>query len=180
MAIIGQAGIRQRIWRGYDDPGLPVGMYVGWAQVTGDVSGGDSTVLLNYEPSELKPAQRPGRFYNIEQLEIFQSTLATDVGQLLLINWSVEIDAAFTNRQYTAQLTLNQGGDSALRIQDKLTRPIFLGQAAQRGTTASVRYVSDNVDGTVIVLWCEGYIWEPRSVQSEGGLRRPADSLYGG
>lgn len=179
MAVTATETIRQRIWRGYDDPGLPVGMWAGWVQATGDVSGGDVSAHLDFDPVELSPNRRAGRFYNIEQLEMSQSASGNDAAQLLLVNWSIEINGAFTNREYVAQLSTTQAGTSSLFLQNTLRRPIFLGQAAQRGVTASVRMVLDNVDSVVYIMWAEGYIWEGRSTQHPGGLRRPVDSLYG-
>lgn len=179
MAIVAEAGIKQRIWRGYDDPGLPVGMWVGWVGVTGDVSGGTMTALMEFEPSELLPNRRPGRFYNIEALECTFTSEAANPAELLLINWSVAVDGAQTNRSWTLPMLSNEGGNSALGISNQLHKPIFLGQPAIRGVTASVRAILDNDNGTTLVLWAEGYIWEGRSTQSEGGLRRPVDSLYG-
>lgn len=154
-------------------------MWVGWVQVTGDGSGGDATAILQFDPAELTPNRKHGRFYNIEQLELSQSTGLSDTAQLHIINFSVQVGGAFTNRQMSVQLTANQGGNGAVLLQNALARPIFLGQAAQRGTTNSIRMVLDNVNSVVYVMWAEGYIWEGRSTQAVGGLRRPVDSLYG-
>jgi len=43
----------------------------------------------------------------------------------------------------------------------------------------TAQFHADNVDGKAVFVRAEGYIWEARSVQAMGGLRRPTDSLYG-
>lgn len=179
MSTLNTANIRQRLWRGYDDPGLPVGTWVGWVNVQHDASGGDASAILNLEPSSEPDLRLTGRFYNVEALEIFGTQGTNDTGELLIVNFSVLIDNAATNRAWTFNVFGNQGGNQALELLQQLSRPLFLGQARTPGIDASIRATIDNVDTEDHTLWAEGYIWEGRSTQSEGGLRRPVDSLYG-
>jgi len=59
--------------------------------------------------------------------------------------------------------------------------PLFLGGAAPvPALAAQVEVGTNNVNMATLLVTIQGYIWEPRSVQAEGGLRRPIDSLYGG
>lgn len=176
MSVVAEASVRQRIWRGYDDPGLPMGAWVGWVQGTGDMSAGDNILALILEP-EGQPLS--GNFYNLEALEI-TTTQATNVpASIILNNLSGQVDGAFFNRQWTAQIEFNDRSDGALALRGMLPRPLFLGQSDQPGTPTQILCTTDNSDGDVVVMRCEGYIWGARATQSEGGLRRPADALYG-
>jgi len=175
VTVIGIAQIRQRLWRGYDDPGLPVGTYVGWVQVTGDASGGDNNGIITYEP-EGQPLT--GRFYNLERCE-FQTTQAANlVVAVNLANFTPPVAGALMNRLLGLTVEFNDRSDGASNI-NGLPRPVFLGQAQLSNSPAQILFTSDNSDGDVIIAYVEGYIWEARSVQALGGLRRPLDSLYG-
>jgi len=59
--------------------------------------------------------------------------------------------------------------------------PLFLGSVAPVASlAATIEVGADNIDATSFTVTIQGYIWEPRSIQAPGGLRRPVDSLYGG
>lgn len=177
MSVLVSSTMRQRLWRGYDDPSLPVGMWVGQIALTGDATGGTETLLLEFDPQE-NVNTKSGRFFNLEAFEI-QSSSAGAPGQLLIINFSQLIDGAAVNRSWTAQSLSNEAGDSALPLESQLKRPIFLGTPLLAGTTASIRWIQNNADTETVVMYAEGYIWEGRSVMAEGGLQRPVQSLYG-
>ena len=178
MAVTVTVGARQRSWRGYDDPGLPVGMWFAWVVAEGDASGGDQTLIIEFDPVEI--AQISGRFWNVEALEV-QNTRGTTEGPaaLHIINFAPLIGGAAINRMMTVRLVVNELAAQAIDVADRLPRPIFLGTSALRTVTASIRIVLDNSDTFDTTFWAEGYIWEGRSVLSQGGLRRPVDSLYG-
>jgi len=171
-------GISIRPWRGYDDPGLPVGMYIGQNAVTGDASAGDMIIFFDFK-GEGEPVS--GRFFNLEQINVFHSGTSPKDGHVVLNNFETLGPVGLVNRQYKFELVNNFNGVSALSERIYLPLPLFLGSVAPVASLAATLEVGiDNVDLTSLVATIQGYIWEPRSVQAEGGLRRPVDSLYGG
>lgn len=116
MAVLGSAIIRQRLWRGYDSPGLPVGMWASWVNVQHDVSGGDAVAAILFQPGEGTGSRVDGRFYNVEQLEIFSTLSTNPVASLLIVNFSIRIDGALTNREITIPLGANEGGEHGIRL----------------------------------------------------------------
>lgn len=176
MSISAEVHIRNRPWRGYDDPGLPSGMWYAWVGVTGDSSGGDRIARILFE-TEATPLT--GRHYSIEQLESHDERDTSITVAMFLIGCSQFIDGSLANRQYTVALVSNENEDAALQTGQMLPRPIFLGQRDQVDAAMTAQFHNANSDGNTFFVRLEGYIWEARSIQAPGGLRRPADSLYG-
>lgn len=178
MAVVSEESIRQRIWRGYDDPGLPMGAWFGWVQSTGDLSGGSNVAALVIEP-EGQPLT--GNFYNLEALEVTTSEDLSVIGQaaLTIINLSGEMAGAFFNREWTVELRGNTRLNAAMPIAALLARPLFLGQSDQAQVPTQMQLTTANVDGEVVVMRAEGFIWGARATQAPGGLRRPIEALYG-
>jgi len=178
MTVSATDSIRIRPWRGYDDPGLPVGMYVAQGAVTGDASGGDMNVFFVFK-QEAEPVS--GRFFNVEQINVFHTDTTFKFGHIIATNWEAVSAVGLINRQWRFELETNANAFTALNDQIYFPLPLFLGQVAPvRDLQADIAFGVDNVDLTSLVCSIQGYIWEPRSVQAEGGLRRPVDSLYGG
>ncbi len=178
MTVSFLESIHIRPWRGYDDPGLPVGMYFAQGAVTGDASGGDMLILFGFK-GEGEPVS--GRFFNLEQINIFHSSNLTKQGHIVANNFETLGPVGLVNRQWRFSLIDNRNDVSAMNEGLYLPLPLFLGSVAPVASLAADLEVGiDNVDVTSLVATIQGYIWEPRSVQAEGGLRRPVDSLYGG
>jgi len=170
--------INIRPWRGYDDPGLPVGMYVAQNAVTGDASGGDMIIFFDFKGEGEAVS---GRFFNIEQLNVFHSTTASKDGHFVINNFETLGPVGLVNREYRFRLAANGNGLSAMTEQVYFPLPLFLGSVAPVASLAASFEVGiDNIDLSSLVATIQGYIWEPRSIQAPGGLRRPVDSLYGG
>lgn len=176
MSVTAEVRLRNRPWRGYDDPGLPVGMWFAWVGVTGDVSGGDRILRVLFE-EESTPVT--GRHYNIEQLEAHDEEDASSSVAMFLLGCSQFIDGALQNRQYSVSLTINENEDAAIQVNRMITGPIFLGQRDDVDAGMTAQFHAANIDGKAFFVRMEGYVWEARSVQAPGGLRRPVDSLYG-
>jgi len=173
-----QNAISIRPWRGYDDPSLPVGMYFAQNSVTGDASGGDMIVFFDFK-GEGEPIS--GRFFNIEQINAIQSQAATHVGHVSFNNFETLGPVGLVNRQWRILLEDNANGIAAIVKPHQLPVPLFIGSVAPVASlAASVEVGVDNIDLTSLTVTIQGYIWEPRSVQAEGGLQRPTQSLYGG
>jgi len=178
MSVTAVTPVSPRMWRGYDDPGLPVGTYISLGLVIGDASGGTITVEHQFKTIG-NPAS--ARLYNIEAFNAF-STLNSDVrGSLRAVGFEELPTANVTVQRWTYEL---QTDGSAFGVIDfsKLPRlPIFIGQSTpDAATLAAVRASVPNPGaGIVFQSVIQGYIWEPRSAQASGGLRRPLDRLYG-
>lgn len=176
MSVTAEVNIRNRPWRGYDDPGLPIGMWYAWVNVTGDVSGGDRILRVLFE-TESSPLT--GRHYSIEQLEYHDEEDQSRNIAMFLLGCSQFIDGALQNRQYNVNIASNENEDAALPSAGGLPRPIFLGERDQVDAAMTAQFHNVNVDGKACFVRIEGYVWSGRSVQAPGGLRRPVDSLYG-
>jgi len=178
MTVAGETGIAQRIWRGYDDPGLPVGMYRALTSVTGDMSGGNMLITFIYRNLG---DSLTGRFYNIEQLEVNRTGSPTN-GFLQSENFETVGPTGLIN--FERRIRLDASGGSfvnAMNPGESVKLPLFLGSSqAVPALAAEVNIGFANTNLLVLVASIQGYIWESRSIMAEGGLRRPQDSLYGG
>jgi len=178
MTVILLSSIRQRIWRGYDDPGLPVGMYIGFASLAGDASGGSQRIIFVYKTEGDNVS---GRFFNLEQFDLNRAGDAATVSVgLAPQNFDRAGDTPIPEQDYRAQLVENsRSGVTALDYAALPPLPIFLGQLSLTQDDATQLIVNVlNVNNTTLRATIQGYIWEQRSIQAEGGLRRPSDSLY--
>lgn len=177
MSITASVTITPRVWRGWLDPGLPIGAYIASQTVTGDVSGGDQIVFFDFALEGLPVS---GRYYNLEQLTSHFSDDATVAGSMRAINWESVGPTGLADRQWA---TIYQGDgvtDAQLSAQTLPKFPVFLGQAQaipDLRTTLELRIA--NVLNRVLFVQIQGYIWEPRSILVDGGLRRPFEALYG-
>lgn len=177
MTATFNASIRQRVWRGYDDPGLPTGMYFGQGAVTGDASGGQMRVIFEFRDA----GSRSGRFFNIEQLDAQHTDAVNKNFHVGAVNWERVGDSGLLNRQWRGRVVTNSNGLATTFNTEQVPLPLFLGQTTVVTELASTINVTvDNVDLSSWGVTIQGYIWGPRSTLSEGGLRRPIDSLYGG
>lgn len=181
MSVTSVVSIHPRLWRGYDDPGLPVGMYIAHNTGTGDGTGGTNELAFVFKAAN-EPAS--GRFFNIEQFNVFEATAqgADILGSLRALDFEALGQDAITTRRWRFAMT---DDGTARRTIDFSTgpppMPLFLGQTARAAAFFShVVIAVPNVNTQPIEATIQGYIWEPRSILAEGGLRRPIDALYGG
>lgn len=153
-------------------------MYFAQTAITGDASGGDQLILFEFK-GENEPVS--GRFFNIEQINVFHTATATHRGHLVINNFETLGPVGLVNRQYVFELENNVNGVAAMNERIYFPLPHFLGSVAPVASLAADFEVGvDNIDLSSLVATIQGYIWEPRSIQAPGGLRRPVDSLYGG
>jgi len=153
-------------------------MYIAQNAVTGDASGGDMIIFFIFK-GEGEPVS--GRFFNIEQVNVFHSSTSTQVGHFSLNNFETLGPVGLVNRQWKFRLVDNVNGVAAMDEQTYFPLPLFMGSVSPVASLAAQFEVGvNNIDLTSLVATIQGYIWEPRSIQAPGGLRRPVDSLYGG
>jgi hypothetical protein len=55
--------------------------------------------------------------------------------------------------------------------------PFFMG-IPRKGFTGSLQVSGNNVDAAVLRVEAQGYWWSPRSINDNGGVRRPVNGLY--
>ncbi len=178
MSVASTVSIQPRMWRGYDDPGLPVGAYIAHTVALGDATGGNNTLTFTF-----KLAGEPisGRFFSVEQLNAFTTQDVTADGSFQVINF--ERVATFMIGQRVWSMLLERDGitSAAFARHDlAIPQPLFLGQTSRvLSEPSQVVMVSANVNIVAFSGVIQGYIWEPRSVMAPGGLRRPIDGVYG-
>jgi len=179
MSVIAEIPVSRRIWRGSDNPGLPVGLWIAQQVILGDASGGDQTIEIIMSR---EGGRTGGFYYNLEQLEAHMTSEAVDGLDMAIIaiNWERTGSFGLANRQWVAQVFDNNNGASALAY-DRLPRfPIFLGATSVvPAISTSLNIETDNQDGVTLVVTAQGYVWEPRSLEAQGGLSRPPWSIYG-
>ncbi len=178
MTVTLSVPVQPRMWRGYDDPGLPVGAYISQGLEIGDVSGG----VLQIEHA-FKLAGEPGsaRLYNIEQMSVLL-TDPTGVSAFVVVVGFEDLPTTNVTVQRWRFQTVNDGGGFAtLPFTDLAGLPVFIGQSTAEAAVLAAVNVGLSNPGAGISLQSviQGYIWEPRAAQAEGGLRRPVEGLYG-
>jgi len=176
MSITARFTVFQRPWKGYSDRGLPVGQWIAQGTVQGDASGGGQQVFFVFKP-EGDPLG--ARFYNIEQVEAHGTRSDADLDSGLVIeNFDIVGPTGLVSRLYHVQMTTDGIADSGM-ISGQLRLPIFLGRPQLVDLPAQISLRTPNLLNEVLFFTAQGYIWEPRSLLQDGGLRRPIDSLYG-
>lgn len=175
MTVTASFPVLQRPWRGYEDPGLPVGMWISQGTILGDVSGGNQVVNLVFKE---EGAPLGARFYNIEQLEVHESNVSTRNAGLVMQSFDIIGQTGLVNREIHLELDVNASSNSAL-TGSAVRLPIFVGRPSLVGITSQLQFRTVNIDGDTFFVTAQGYIWEPRSLLNDGGLRRPLDGLYG-
>ncbi len=174
MTLVIAVELRNRPWRGYDDPGLPEGAWFAAGQNVGDASGGTLEFQLRFKDAG---SPRTNRFFNLEQIFCHLSALTQDF-ELQMLNmddWPAAITQDFrwilegVAGPSTATTTLVQTG-----------KPIFLGRASTPNAIGAMNVITANPTASnIAAFYAQGYWWGPRSVMAPGGLRRPIDSIYG-
>jgi len=178
MTVITTSPIVPRMWRGYDDPGLPVGTYLGHALVVGDVTGGSAFLEFNYKQIN-EPAS--GRFFNIEQVNLFATLGISIQGGMAVRFFDRTGPFQVSVRQFTFELVPDDGINTTLNYHGSFPpMPLFLGQSTRlQNELSRVAFTINNINTVVFQAVIQGFIWEARSILSEGGLRRPPDAVYG-
>lgn len=176
MTISVSFPIFPRPWQGYDDPGLPIGMWIGQGETLGDASGGNQNVSLIFKgEGELLGA----RFYNLEQVEAHSTNLTLAVGSLVLENFDVNGPTGLADRRLHLPFGSDGVTNSALIDGIGPRLPKFLGRPVVVDVITQIRLQVANVLNETVFFTAQGFIWLPRSLLEDGGLRRPVDSMYG-
>lgn len=177
MSVIADSAIVPRMWRGFDDPSYPVGTYISNFVIIGDATGGNMQIQF---PFKIEGAPATGLLYNIEQISAFVSVNTGIPFEAFIRILAFEALGPFIigDRSYRFDL---QGGSSVLSMGTNFPpMPLFLGASARLASSFSVVQIgTGNLNATILSIDIQGYVWEPRSILAEGGVKRPADNLYG-
>jgi len=177
MTITASVTIVPRLWRGWLDPGLPVGAYIASITVTGDASGGTQRIAFEFA-GEGAPVS--GRYYNIEQLTAHTSTNLSVIGNMTATNWESVGPTGLAARLWALSFVADGIAQAPLIDSGTPSLPLFLGQPQPVPALASDIVIQiNNVNTRVLFAQIQGFIWEPRSALVNGGLRRPVEALYG-
>ena len=175
MSVVADFPLIQRPWKGYSDPGLPVGMWVAQGTILGDASGGSQAVIFTIK-GEGQPLG--ARFYNVEQVECNFTDQGNFPAELSIQNMDVIGSTGLVTRRLHFDLLTDGVTNSGLQT-NTIHVPIFLGRPQLIGIAAELVFATPNQLNETLFATAQGYIWEPRSLLTDGGLRRPLDSLYG-
>lgn len=176
MSVELRAPIVPRMWRGYDDAGLPEGAYIGNTVSLGDVSGGTNSILFEFKRDSEAVS---GRYYNLEQLNIFTTNTLTQLAFLQIRNFEQLGPFQIGQRDWTMLLSSSPNSVSSMSFADTFPG-LFLGQVSRVANIGSLLEIGvNNVNGVLVAATVQGYVWGARSNLAEGGLRRPVESLYG-
>lgn len=176
MSVVATFPVLQRPWKGYEDRGLPVGMWIAQGSILGDASAGFASVFFIFKA---EGEALGARFYNIEQLEVHTTRFTPSLaGGLVISNFDIISSTGLIDR--SIHLEMEGDGDTDTNMLSQATRmPIFLGRPQLVDLEAQVQISTTNTLNETLFATAQGYIWEPRSLLEDGGLRRPLDSLYG-
>ena len=175
MSVVADFPVIQRPWQGYIDPGLPVGMWIAQGTILGDASAGTQAVIFTFK-GEGQPLG--GRFYDVEQLEVHSTDPAGMPGEFSIQNMDVIGSTGLVTRRIHFDLASDGFTNTAMQT-NAIRLPLFLGRPQLIGIAAEIAFSTPNQDLETFFATAQGYIWEPRSLLTDGGLRRPIDSLYG-
>ncbi len=177
MSIFAQAPIIPRHWRGYDEPGLPVATYISHQVVVGDLSGGVMEIHFQFKTSGTSGA---GRLFSIEQISSHLSLGSAIVGYFKAVGF--ESVAGFVVGERIWPMTYVPISVDSTAAQETLVPklPLFLGQTSPvQAINSDFEVGLQNISVVTLQAVIQGYIWEPRSLLVDGGLRRPVESIYG-
>ena len=178
MSIFATAPIIPRLWRGYDDPGLPVGNYISHQVVVGDLSGGVMEIQFQFKTTG---SGGSGRLFNVEQINVHRTVASSLTGYFKAVGWESVSGFVVGERIWPMSLiAISIDGTAAADALSLPRYPLFLGQTRQEvAINSDFEVATVNTNTIVLQAVIQGYIWEPRSIMAQGGLRRPLEALYG-
>jgi len=178
MTVIGTFPVQRLPWRGYDDPALPVGIWMASGTTVGDASGGSIRVRLAFT-TENAPAS--GDIFNLEQLTSFSSVGATRTGFMTAVNLAPAPRLNVVDRLWSLVWNVMDPLGNIGLGQTLLDLPIMLGgrqSVAANPASIDVGFTNPTATDSLSVTGM-GYVWEARSVLAEGGPQRPVRNLWG-
>lgn len=169
--------IQPRPWRGSDDPGLPAASFLAQGFAIGDASGGVNQVVFRFN---LLTSAASARFYNLEQIETHHTVSTSTSVAMFTLNFDQVGNTTLQARHWGWGIESNGNSRATINYTRFPPLPLFLGQATRLGSQqTSLTIQVPNTDTITFVATIQGYVWDPRSVQAPGGLRRPVETIFG-
>ena len=179
MTVVGSFSYDIRPYTGHAVPGLPIASYIAQGGLAGDASGGNVIFTFVFMGEQ---EEKITELFNIEQVEVDTDAAAVET----FIIETVNMDTLSRNRSASKRKwhgsTAIHGSDSALRLHQTLTHPLWLGSPNldARAGTAGIRFSFTNTDLRLYAVTIQGYIWGSRSILATGGPQRPVGGgLFG-
>lgn len=172
MSVLRDDIVKLYPFAGFTDPALPMGTWASLITVPGDAGGGVRTAQCNFS---VQGQASPALFFSLEQLYFTDAENVTRDLAVILQNM-LSVGQVFT-KAFSWGLIANVAGVASREPTQAAMEPMFLGSPL-KGTTGAIRAAVGNSDGDDFVMNAEGYYWSARSLNAEGGLRRPASGLY--
>jgi len=179
VSIFERTTITRRPYGAFLDATLPVGIWLSRGEVTGDTSGGTQDIEILFSSTAQLRTQE---IFSLEQLSVFLTSGASQVASIRTVNLDPDIPLpgeVNAQQQWSISLVVTGGGAVVLSGADHVgVRGLFLGrQDAPNGNTGLTIQVG-NVNGIILAVRAQGYLWGPRSVSTNQGPRRPESGVY--
>lgn len=167
MSVVAQNDVTRHKWQGFVDRRFPIGAWHATDDVVGDASGGQRTIDLFLQQSTAPT----GLTYSVERLMVTDSDNNSKSGLVVSGGFLVGNSIGFRM----------EATDTLASLRADLWRRMFLGVTLANvatGGLASLSFVVDNVDLAILIVTAEGYIWDQRSSQADGGYQVPLTSPW--
>lgn len=175
MSVNVTGSIVKREFAGYLDPSLPLGIWQIQLGATGDGTGGD--VLLDTQFNNIN-SPRDSQFYNLEHIMSKNSSVTARVARLNVINLG-EVWGSAVPTFPLSHVSESGLGEQSLPLSVTRDLPLWLGRQLGAAATTTLRFAINNEDLIVYLINLGGYFWGPRSINAEGGPRRPSGGFFG-
>jgi len=179
VSVFATGRVDIRPWSGYTNRAFPIASWIAQGIVTGDATGGSTFITLIFELSETD--FRTSQMYNLEQLSIhignasgnFTGSMTTRAMDRL----APARDAA--EQKWGFLIAPSGTTEAAVELHALAALPIWLGAPNEDFSVDSgLRFSTPNVDGNVVEVTAQGYVWGPRSILAEGGPQRPPNGIF--
>ena len=167
--------IRLRPYAGYVDPGLPMGIWAGFIALTGNGTGGTRLMQILFSVGGGRSGG--GNLFSLEQIFINDTDNNAKTVDIDCINMDRVANTEPFRNSWVYALGAGVGSRAIRRLESTIATPYFMG-IPNPGTQGSLDVKMANVDLAVARVEAQGYWWSPRSLNVDGGPRRPAMGLY--
>jgi len=173
MSVTATVPVDTREWGGDPDPRLPIASWFRQFSILGDAGGGFMRIIFVFQ--EAAAPTLDGSMYSLEQLTGILAGVATDD---LLVQTNGLGDSSGAQSWIVALLNHASTVTAPVIGRDSAFRGAFLGSVLAQGIEASLRFSTANINGGILNVTAEGYVWGSRSRSVLGGPKKPLGGLY--